>query len=346
MIYLSQLRGRGEAEQAKYCINNYPKFSENSDYLMGEYGVGIQSLSPVDFNRFVNNQSLFSPENSPRSRTMQDAVLEKSAAKQEQLSPSINHISDQSEESAVKNGQVEVTNTSADEKSVDTNVLTSTNQLETNTQLITSLANVSQSFWTPPQHGVPEETFGQGAFQSVNGTVNFQQFPANTLVNSGNMMQAHVSIPSQSLGHRRAITAQHNFPQRPMQQGMILNNAKSYPQWSNAHATLTPWTQAQIQQQHQRRSVPNMNIPNFAQMKGIKASFPQSQQTLSVIAPSKFRRSTSFPSQIHQAGFAKPHVDFVGIDELQRDSMLSYQVGNHICDCLDAIMHSSVIFTK
>lgn len=296
---------------------------------MGDYGVGLQSLSPVDFNRFVNNQSLFSPENSPRSRTMQDAVLEKSAAKQEQLSPSINHISDQNEESVVKNGQGEVTDLSVDEKSVDTNLLTSTSHLETNTQLITSLANASQSFWTPPQHGVPEETFGQGAFQNVNGTVNFQQFPSNALVNSGNMMQAHVSIPShsQSIGQRRAITAQHNFPQRPMQQGVILNNAKTYPQWSNAHATLSPWTQAQIQQQHQRRSVPNMNIPNFAQMKSMKANFPQSQQTLSLIAPSKFRRSTSFPSQIHQAAFNKPHMDFVGIDELQRENMLSYQVG-------------------
>lgn len=325
---ISQFSAEDVAKQNRQNIASIlpPSSVKNIFYLMGDYGVGLQSLSPVDFNRFVNNQSLFSPENSPRSRTMQDAALEKSAAKQEQLSPSVNHISDQNEESVVKNGQTEVTNLPSDEKSVDTNVLTSTTHLETNTQLITSLANASQSFWTPPQHGVPEDTFTQGAFQTVNGTVNFQQFPANhALVNSGNMMQAHVSIPSQGMSQRRAITAQHSF-QRPVQQGMILNNAKSYPQWSNAHATLTPWTQAQIQQQHQRRSVPNMNIPNFAQMKSIKANFPQSQQTLSVIAPSKFRRSTSFPSQIHQAAFSKPHVDFVGIEELQRDNMLSYQV--------------------
>ena len=330
LLLILQFSAEDVAKQNRQNIASIlpPNFVKNSFYLMGDYGVGLQSLSPVDFNRFVNNQSLFSPENSPRSHTMQDAVLEKSAAKQEQLSPSINHISDQNEESIVKNGQGEVTELSVDDKSVDSHLLSSTSHLEANTQLITSLANASQSFWTPPQHGVPEETFGQGAFQNVNGTVNFQQFPGNTMVNSGNMMQAHVSIPSQSLGQRRAITAQHNFPQqRHMQQGMVLNNAKTYPQWSNAHATLSPWTQAQIQQQHQRRSVPNMNIPNFAQMKSIKANFPQSQQTLSLIAPSKFRRSTSFPSQIHQAAFTKPHVDFVGLDELQRDSMLSYQVG-------------------
>ncbi|XP_045190760.1 cytoplasmic polyadenylation element-binding protein 2-like isoform X2 [Mercenaria mercenaria] len=294
---------------------------------MGEYGVGLQSLSPVDFNRFVNNQSLFSPENSPR--TMQDEILlEKSAAKQQQLSPSYNQISDQNGDTVVKNGQSDVPSFHNDDKTIENVVNTSSSPIEANSQLITSLANVSQNFWTPPQ--VQEDTFNQGAFQSINGTVSFQHLPPNALVNAGNIMQA-AQISSQNLGQRRAITAQHNFPQRPMQQGMILNNAKNYPQWSNAHgqahATLSPWTQAQLQQhhQHQRRSVPNMNIPAFAQLKNIK-SFPQAQQTLSVIAPSKFRRSTSFPSQIHQATFAKPNVDYVGLDEVQqRENYLSYQ---------------------
>lgn len=295
---------------------------------MGDYGVGLQSLSPVDFNRFVNNQSLFSPENSPR--TMQDEVLlEKSAAKQQQLSPSCNQISDHNGDALVKNGHADIVTSAKDDKNAG-NLNNSASNIETNSQLITSLA-VSQSFWTPPQ--VHEDTFSQGAFQNMNGSVSFQHLPPNVIVNTGNYMQAaHLSSHS-SLSQRRAITAQHNFPQqRPIQQGMILNSAKNYPQWSNAHsqahATLSPWTQAQLQQhhQHQRRSVPNMNIPAFAHLKNIKTSFPQSQQSLSIIAPSKFRRSTSYPSQIHQATYAKPNIDYVGLDEMPRESYLSYQV--------------------
>ncbi|WAR22201.1 CPEB4-like protein, partial [Mya arenaria] len=300
---------------------------------MGEFGVGLQSLSPVDFNRFVNNQSLFSPENSPR--TMQDEVsVEKSAAKQ-QLSPSANHIFDQNCESTGLNEHLIVKSSQNEGKSVENNILSSSSHshYETNSQLITSLANASQGLWTPPQ-GVPEDTYGQGTFQNVNGTVNFQHIPATALINSSNLMQSHVSIPTQSLSQRRAITGQHNFPQRPLQQGLVFNNAKNYQQWSNApsHTTLSPWAQAQLQQQ-QRRSVPNMNIPNFAQMKNMKG-FPHTQQSLSVIAPSKFRRSTSFPSQIQQAGYTKPQMDFVGLDEIQRDSMLSYPDRHSSCDTM------------
>lgn len=292
---------------------------------MGEYGIGLQSLSPVDFNRFVNNQSLFSPENSPR--TMQDEILlEKSAAKQQQLSPSGNQISEQNGETVVKNGQSDVSAFQNDDKCSENITNSSSAPLEANSPLITSLASVSQNFWTPPQ--VQEDTYSHGPFQSINGTVSFQHLPPNAIVSAGNIMQA-AQLSSQNLGQRRAITGQHNFPQRPVQQGMILNNAKNYPQWSNAHgqahATISPWTQAQLQQ-HQRRSVPNMNIPAFAQLKNMKASFPQTQQSLSVIAPSKFRRSTSFPSQIHQATFAKPNVDYVGLDEVQRENYLSFQV--------------------
>ncbi|KAL4231601.1 Cytoplasmic polyadenylation element-binding protein 2 [Mactra antiquata] len=262
---------------------------------------------------------------------MQDEVqLEKSAANQQQLSPSLNQISEQNGDDVDKNGLQDVTSTGVNDKCDDQNSVQSTSQLEANTQLITSLAN--QGFWTPPQ--VLEDTVNQGAFQSINGTVSFQHLPPNALVNAGNIMQA-AHVTSQNIGQRRAITAQHNFPQRPIQQGMILNNAKNYPQWSNAHGqanpTLSPWTQAQLHQ-HQRRSVPNMNIPAFAQLKNIKANFPQTQQSLSVIAPSKFRRSTSFPSQIHQATF-KPHVDFVGLEE-PRENLITYQDRSNSSDTM------------
>ncbi|KAH3802995.1 cytoplasmic polyadenylation element-binding protein 2-like isoform X2 [Dreissena polymorpha] len=286
---------------------------------MGEYGVGLQSLSPVDFNRFSNNQSLFSPENSPR--TMQDEIAaEKSAAKAQQLSPSANHISDQNDASFAKSEQSVLKNSHLDGKLVENNIIFSSahSQLDANTQLITSLANASQGNW------ITQYDVLQGAFQNVNGSVGYQP-PSNIMVNTNaGMMQNHVIMPHQSLSQRRAITAQHNFAQRPMQQHtMIPNNAKNYPQWSNAHSqsTLSPYENLQLQQQL-RRSVPNMNIPNFAQMKTIKA-FPQShsQQNL---APSKFRRSTSFPSQMHRAAFIKPQMDFVGLDDMAREAPMTY----------------------
>ena len=301
---------------------------------MGDYDIGIQSLSPVDFNKFVNNQSLFSPENSPR--TMQDEILvEKSVATSQQLSPASNHISDKPLVSEVKHGQINIVKAVSDEKSVENSDISSTLNLDTGTQLITSLVNAGQNVWAPPSHGVQEAEFNQGMFQNVNRPLNFQNFPPSTLVNAGNIMQTHVSVPPQSLNsQRRAITAQHNFPHRPMQQGMILNNAKNYPQWSTAHtqaqATISPW--AQIQQHHnQRRSVPNMNIQALAQLK--KPSFPQNLQynsqingQMSMFAPSKFRRSTSFPGQMHQATFTKPNLEYNGMEDLHKENFLTYKV--------------------
>lgn len=300
---------------------------------MGDYGVGIQSyvraLSPVDFNQFVNNQSLFSPENSPR--TMQDEILlEKSAAKQQQLSPSqnLNHISEQTDESVIRNGKSSMSPGLLEDKKIENNLVSAALQLEANTNLITSLASASHSFWTPPQ-GSTEDTFIQGTFQNMNGAVTLQQYPtAQPVLNAG--LATHlsgISMPQQANIQRRAITAQHNFPQRVTQQGMLMNNDKNYPPWSSAHqqtqSSLSPW--AQVQQQ--RRSVPNMSGFPVAPMK--KSSFPHTQPhlntSLSMLPPSKFRRSTSFPGQMHQAGFPKPSVDFIGIDESQRDNMLTYQ---------------------
>ncbi|XP_052828706.1 cytoplasmic polyadenylation element-binding protein 3 isoform X1 [Octopus bimaculoides] len=108
-----------------------------------------------------------------------------------------------------------------------------------------SAASVVPNFWSTAS---AEDTFLQG-FQSLNGTVAFQQFPPNpsTLFGTGITAAAHMS----SLGHmaaqqqatapqRRAITAHHNFQQQQQQQrqqqqaNILLNTSKTYPAWSSA----------------------------------------------------------------------------------------------------------------
>ena len=298
---------------------------------MGDHGIGIQSyvraLSPVDLNQFVNNQSLFSPEISPR--TMQDEILlEKSAAKQLSPSQNFNHISEQNDESVMRNGKASMSPSLLEDKRVENNLVSAALQLENNTNLITSLASASHNFWTPPQ-GSTEDSFVQGTFQNMNGTVTLQQYPPahQPVLNAGLATQlSGISMPHQANIQRRAITAQHNFPHRVPQQGMIVNSDKNYPAWSSAHqqtqAALSPW--AQVQQQ--RRSVPNMSGIQLASLKKSGLPQPHINASISMFPPSKFRRSTSFPGQMHQAAFTKPSNDFVGIDENQRENMLSYQV--------------------
>lgn len=119
-----------------------------------------------------------------------------------------------------------------------------------------SAASVVPSFWSTAS---PEDTFLQG-FQSLNGTVTFQQFPPNpsTLFGTGITTAPHLG----GLGHmaaqqqatapqRRAITAHHNFQQQQQQQqrqqaSLLLNNSKTYPAWSSAPQP-SLWTTAAAQ---------------------------------------------------------------------------------------------------
>ncbi|KAK3610414.1 hypothetical protein CHS0354_016593 [Potamilus streckersoni] len=308
---------------------------------MGDYGLGIhaniRALSPIDLNQFVNNQSLFSPDSSPR--TMQDeTLLEKSASKQQQQTAGQELIQysvteHNGDNSMIKNGKLNISNSGQDDKKSES--VSSALQLDASTTLLTSLAS-APSFWAPPISGAADDTFLQG-FQSLNGTVTFQQFPPsqNTVFTPGmSTHMANMNIPHQP-PQRRAITAQHNFPQRPagppQQQGLVMNTSKSYPTWSSAHQnqtqTLSPWTNfhQQQQQQYQRRSVPNMNLNPMAHAVK-KTSFPhQFNQSMSIIAPSKFRRSTSFPGQMHNAAYSKPNLDFTSFEDIQREGILSYQ---------------------
>ncbi|XP_046576897.1 cytoplasmic polyadenylation element-binding protein 2-like isoform X1 [Haliotis rubra] len=303
---------------------------------MGDFGLdtitNVRALSPVDFDQLANNQSLFASDPFPSvcgGQIMQDdTLLEKPASKQQspkQLPVSIVQGNSTSEQ----NGDI-VTNTVngglSEEKKNDMS-LSSVTQLsiglsEPSTTVVTSLSS-APNFWSTAS---ADDTFVHG-FQSLNGTVTFQQFPPapNSVMNAsftGQHMSMNVPPPQ-----RRAITAHHNFPQR-QSPNVMLNNPKSYPNWSNAPqtswssqqnpATLSPW--GNVQPNHQRRSVPNINA--LAPMKRA-TNFPQIPQS-SFIAPSKFRRSTSFPGQIQQAALGmKPQFEYQAYDDLHRDGMNS-----------------------
>lgn len=313
---------------------------------MGDFGLdtisNVRALSPVDFDQLANNQSLFASDPFPSvcgGQIMQDdTLLEKPASKQQspkQLPVSIGQGNSTSEQ----NGDI-VTNTVngglSEEKKNDMS-LSSVTQLsiglsEPSTTVVTSLSS-APNFWSTAS---ADDTFVHG-FQSLNGTVTFQQFPPapNSVMNAsftGQHMSMNVPPPQ-----RRAITAHHNFPQR-QSPNVMLNNAKSYPNWSNAPqtswssqqnpATLSPW--GNVQPNHQRRSVPNINA--LAPMKRA-TNFPQIPQS-SFIAPSKFRRSTSFPGQIQQAALGmKPQFEYQAYDDLHRDGMNSV-VFNQVRVCV------------
>ncbi|KAK3095783.1 hypothetical protein FSP39_019015 [Pinctada imbricata] len=317
---------------------------------MGDYVLGVTNHigNLHSFNHKISqpNTGLFTSDHSPPPpRTMQDeTILHKTASQSQHLSPT-------TKENGISNGGENGleskldTNGSLSDDKPRTDVINSVNSAvqmrnvmegPTTTAGVAPMPPSSTGLWA---NSVPEENYMQG-YQSVNGTVAFQQFPPvhNNVYNGG--MQTHMggtnSILQQPPAQRRAITAQHNFPQR-QQAGIILNNnSKSYPNWSNM-ANATQWVQHQQtpqhwgnipnNTQHQRRSVPSFSsIPSFAFKKQTPAvSYPQQYGQTSLISPSRFRRSTSFPGQMHQAALMKPNLDMTSLDDSARESTLSYQ---------------------
>jgi hypothetical protein len=99
---------------------------------------------------------------------------------------------------------------------------------------------------------------------------------------------------------RRAITAKYkSFPQR--QTSDMVSNYRTLQNWNPNSMSWSPnqqsqtWLGAGVPQQHQRRSVPNLNTISPAVLKNVQ--HPMGLQQQSVFAPSKFRRSTSFSGQ-------------------------------------------------
>ncbi|KAJ8317726.1 hypothetical protein KUTeg_005630 [Tegillarca granosa] len=301
---------------------------------MGDYGLsvatGIGGFTTNNKNILQNN-IIFS--DSPSPHTMQDeTLLDKSASKQaqQQLSSNNENGSGQTGEILSRNGKIECT--LSDEKRTDSviNVSTPIQQFvtETNGTSVTSLSSAPTGYWS---NAASDDTFIQG-FQQVNGTVAFQQFPptANNIYSASMTAHMGMNIPQQQQApHRRAITGHHNFPrqQQPLNMMVNNNNSKTYPNWSNAHqqpqtnwsvqqSTLPTWTNVP----QQRRSVPSMNPVTQMKRQSLNPQFSQS----SLIAPSKFQRSTSFPGQMHQAALLNPKLDLTSLDDGSREAV-SYQ---------------------
>lgn len=316
---------------------------------MGEYGLTLNShvrcISPVDFNQLSYNQCSLSTEVSPPRKMQDESLLEKYAAtKQAQQLPTANHEnglnnSDQiirNDDSVLRKGPTDGSSPISEDKKNELLNTVSPLQLglsEPPATVVTSHSSAPPNYWSSP---TADETFLQG-FQSLNGTVTFQQFPPapNAVFNAG--VSPHMGLTNAVPQHppnvipRRAITAHHNFPQNRQQPNAIINNSKSYPAWSSApqqsswsgqnnqQTTLSPWGSV-VQQQ--RKSMPNMNP--VAPIK--KPNFPHHINP-SVFSPSKFRRSTSFPGQIHHAALNKSNLDYTGADDNHRENIVAFQVG-------------------
>ena len=298
---------------------------------MGDYAYGLnsntRSLSPVDFHQLGRNQSLFLPE---PVQTMQDeTLLEKSAAKPQQLSPNGEHSGDPNlDDPLLRKVSPEVQNGTHEEKKNNNNVDTtvnsvanSLNQLGLSEPNSSAVISSAPSFWST---ATADDTFVQG-FQTLNGAVTFQNFPPapNPMFNTNLAPQLGLNVPQQQPPQRRAITGQHSgFPQQRQTSNLFLNNTKSYPTWSSAPQQ-SSWSQQQNQNpamnpwanvQQQRRSVPSMQP-----MQAPTKKLPQPPVNASMlISPSKFRRSTSFPGQMQQSAIGtKPSLDFPGLEDLR-----------------------------
>ncbi|XP_048744586.2 cytoplasmic polyadenylation element-binding protein 2-like isoform X2 [Ostrea edulis] len=301
---------------------------------MGDYGVAvatnIRGFSSVNSKNVLQSKPFFPSD----PRTMQDEnIQEKSTSQLQQLT----HV-------VAENGNVhgsEIRNKSdanslSEEKKADlltsvSSTLAHGNVMESiSSTAVVSSMNSPSSLWTnqPPEEAVIP------AYHSLNGTLTLSQFPAvhNNMYSAGIATHMGLNMAQQPPpAHRRAITGHHNFPARQQQPGILINNnSKGYPNWSNA----PQWSQGQTwggvhSTQHQRRSVPNfpssLTAASF-QMKKSPVSYQQQiTNTAPLIAPSRFRRSTSFPGQMHQAAMIKPGLDMGSLDDTHRESMLSYQ---------------------
>jgi len=308
---------------------------------MGDYGVAVPTniggLSSVNNKNILPSKGLFTSDSSP-TRTMQDDILhEKPSSVKQTLQLAINPENGTEQNGDKFSNRVKTESiTQLEDKRTDVLNNVSTNSIQfgegpngiaNSTAVISSMSSAPPTFWS---NAATDDTYLQG-FPSVNGTVAFQQFAptANNVFNAALASHMGINAVPQQQSQRRAITAHHNFPHQQRQGMLVNNNSKSYPNWSNAPQQAPSWSAQQTQSfstwanvPHQRRSMPNMN-PVLK-----KQNYPRVNQSTPIIAPSKFRRSTSFPGQMHQTALMNPKLDLSSLDDTQRDAVLSYQVSS------------------
>jgi len=178
-------------------------------------------------------------------------------------------------------------------------------------------------------HGIP-----------VNGSIAYQNYQTNP--QPFTTMPGLVQAQGQSPQQRRAITAQHNFPNnvpRPLPGGPNMYMNKGYPvQWSGTQQgwspghqqpqmqTMSPWNRG--------RSMSGINhvpaMSSYGGNIGRKTNPPQFNQAMMVQSPIKFRRSTSFPGKniFPQQQQQQPTFEITNVED-NRDAML-YQVGSFL----------------
>lgn len=332
---------------------------------MGDFGLQVdtyvRALSPVEFDKLadLHNQSLFSDSLPVSGKMQDDTILEKSSAKQIALSPSTvqsNGTTDPADDEVSKTVKNGVTANGQEEKKCDIlnpsslHLALSTDHTvpSVNVTPVTSLSSAAGLDLHQWSQAPADDTYFQG-FQSLNGTVSFQQFPSaqNSVLSQTHHVAgfpgSHVGITGahhqQQPAARRAITAHHNFPAR--QSNFMLNNPKTYQNWStNAHQAPVTWPPGQqghsslcpapwgnvMPPQHQRRSVPNVNALAPLSFKKPTIQHQLQHQHQAMLAPSKFRRSASFSGQIHPAAAGMKHLDYNTYDDLgHREGLVTYQ---------------------
>jgi hypothetical protein len=309
---------------------------------MGDYGLSLASSISGIQGKLQNTKIHFSSETSPSPRKMQDEITDRSVSKQlQQSDKSNNNANNQNGElnRIPKSENSELNFPSIEEKRLS-NPLQGLEQTSTSTAVNTSHSTTDTGLWS---NSAADDSYLHG-YQSVA----FQQFPPSPSSIYSTGISSHMGMNLQQNPQRRAITAQHNFQNQRPQPSMLLNsNAKPFSsnwstqqqqQWSTHQSqppTMASWNN--MTQPGQRRSMPNMNP--FLKKSNLSQQF--SNQTF--IAPSKFRRSTSFPGQMHQAALMKPNFDMSAIDDLQRDSVLNYQVC--LLHVVCSIMPGNLVYT-
>ncbi|XP_077869933.1 cytoplasmic polyadenylation element-binding protein 3-like [Saccoglossus kowalevskii] len=325
---------------------------------MGEYGFGLntsnsRALSPIEFYNSLNTTtSLFSSE----SPTMQDDMLaDNTAGKQQpqQLSPGMDHSSDNSEElSPLGKSKSEDSSpaTVPDKiKNIQADIATSsTSPLHQLGFQDAGNPPLAPSFWSTAS---VDDTFMQG-IPTMNGGVQFQNFPPNPaqMFNTSLGPQINLPQPQQTQQHHQPPAqrrAQHQptqqqqtlFPtssQALMQQpptNIYMQPSKQYTNWSSPQQPATwaanpqnvqtsPWGTVGGPHNQQRRSAPSLNPGPISPMKKTGHQHP-------VISPSKFTRSTSLPgTKAFPNPGLNPSFEITSVDDMKRNdhhhTMLSF----------------------
>ncbi|CAH1782791.1 unnamed protein product [Owenia fusiformis] len=269
---------------------------------MGDYGFvqnsNVRALSPVDFNQFSNNQSLFSPELGQGGKMQDEILLDKGPSKSQQLSPNPeNGTTDQClEDSLIRKAKSEGNSPVPDvDRKADpvSNVTSTFNQLglsSDSANAINTSIGSAPNFWST---NTAEDSLLQSfPTATVNGTVAFQNFPPapNSIYNSNisNMAPQQMSSMNIPQQNRRAITGQQalqNQLQNQIQQ-QLEQVGQHNPQHNGQHNT-----------QQQQHNAQQHNYAQQRQQQQMAGMFQQNTKTYPTWSNAAQQQQNSWPNQ-------------------------------------------------